>query len=378
MKNGQLDTGFCRDTNFQNRGIFGLKSAIILSVLLATTVANAEPRWPVAKANKWYAAQGWPVGANFIPSTAINQLEMWQAETFDPATIDRELEFASGIGMNTMRVFLHNLPWEQDAVGFKKRIEQYLGIADRHHIRTMFVFFDSCWNDNPKSGVQPVPKPGIHNSGWARSPGSKRLFDSSTWGVLEAYTTDILKTFGNDRRVLAWDLFNEPSNSDYKDASVPLLKSVFAWARKANPSQPLTAGIWNDHAMSNAIMLANSDVVTFHAYTPADKLDAKIKELAAKNRPLICTEYMARTQDSLFETSLPVFKRRRVGALNWGLVKGKTNTIFAWKTPMPDRNEPPVWFHDIFRPDGTPFSQKEIDFIKGITAPASATAAPVR
>ncbi|MDZ4694030.1 MAG: hypothetical protein SGI86_02715, partial [Deltaproteobacteria bacterium] len=168
----QLDTGFCRDTNFQNRGIFGLKSAIILSVLLATTVANAEPRWPVAKANKWYAAQGWPVGANFIPSTAINQLEMWQAETFDPTTIDRELEFARGIGMNTMRVFLHNLPWEQDAVGFKKRIEQYLGIADRHHIRTMFVFFDSCWNDNPKSGVQPVPKPGIHNSGWARSPGS--------------------------------------------------------------------------------------------------------------------------------------------------------------------------------------------------------------
>ncbi len=355
-----------------------LKPTLVLSILLAATVANAEPRWPVAKANKWYATQSWPMGANFIPSTAINQLEMWQADTFDPVTIDRELGFASGIGMNTMRVFLHNLPWEQDAIGFKKRIEEYLGIADRHHIRTMFVFFDSCWNDNPKSGVQPAPKPGVHNSGWVRSPGSKRLFDSATWGVLEVYTKDILKTFGNDRRILAWDLFNEPSNSDYKDASVPLLKAVFAWARKANPSQPLTAGIWQDHAMSNAVMLANSDIVTFHDYQSADKLEEQIKRLSAKKRPLICTEYMARTRQSLFETSLPVFKRYHVGAINWGLVKGKTNTIFAWDSPMPDRNEPPVWFHDIFRPDGTPFSQKEIDFIKGITTPVPAAAAQGR
>jgi hypothetical protein len=344
-----------------------LTLALVLFSLLHPNTAVAQPRWSVAKANKWYNAQGWPVGANFIPSTAINQLEMWQAETFDPATIDRELGFAQGIGMNTMRVFLHNLPWEQDAPGFKQRIEQYLSIADRHHIRTMFVFFDSCWNDNPKPGLQPLPKPGIHNSGWVRSPGSKRLFDSSGWSVLEAYTTDVLKTFGNDKRIIAWDLFNEPTNSDYMDASVPLLKAVFAWARKANPSQPLTAGLWNDHAMSNAVMLANSDVISFHAYSRADKLEAKIKQLALNKRPLICTEYMARPRASLFETSLPVFKQHHVGALNWGLVKGKTNTIFAWDAPMPDQNEPPVWFHDIFRPDGTPFRQTEIDFIKGMT-----------
>lgn len=40
----------------------------------------------------------WYFGANFIPSTAINQLEMWQKETFDPTTIDRELGFARKIG----------------------------------------------------------------------------------------------------------------------------------------------------------------------------------------------------------------------------------------------------------------------------------------
>ena len=341
--------------------------SILLGWILFPNATYAAPRWSVEKANQWYSRQRWLVGANFIPSTAINQLEMWQAETFDPPTIDRELGYAEKIGMNTMRVFLHNLPYEQDAAGYTQRIEQYLTIADRHHIKTIFVLFDSCWNDNPKSGKQPAPKPGIHNSGWVRAPGTQRLFDSRTWDGLEKYTTNILKTFGSDPRVLAWDLFNEPSNSGYLDAAVPFLRATFTWAQAANPQQPLTVGYWNDHPLSNLVISENSDVVTFHNYDTADKLEAQIRELQKMQRPLICTEYMARTRGSLFETSLPVFKKYRVGAINWGLVKGKTNTIFAWDKPMPDAAEPAVWFHDIFRPDGGVFSQKEVDFIKAIT-----------
>ncbi len=344
-----------------------MKKFAFVLVLLLSLVAQAEPRWSVAQANQWYGQQAWPVGSNFIPSTAINQLEMWQAETFDPQTIDRELGYAESIGMNSARVFLHNLPWEQDAAGFKQRIEQYLVIADHHHVKTMFVLFDSCWNDNPKLGRQPAPKPGVHNSGWVRAPGSTRLFDSRTWGGLEGYTKDILTTFGKDHRVLAWDLFNEPSNSGYLDAVLPLLKSVFVWAKQANPSQPLTVGWWHDHPLSNEFILNNSDVITFHSYDPADKLEAQIKDFQKLQRPLICTEYMARPRNSRFETCLPVFKKYRVGAINWGLVKGKTNTIFAWDTPLPNVVEPPVWFHDIFRPDGTPFSQTEVNFIKRLT-----------
>jgi hypothetical protein len=345
-----------------------MKSFAAVLILIASSAAAAQPRWSAEQANRWYDGQPWPVGCNFIASTAVNQLEMWQQDTFDPATINRELGFAQSIGMNTVRVFLHNIPWEQDASGFKRRIDSYLAIAAKHNIRTIFVLFDSCWNDNPHPGKQAAPRPGVHNSGWVRAPGTKRLFDSRTWGGLEGYTRDVLKSFGTDPRVLMWDLFNEPSNSGYMDAVVPLLKSVFAWAREANPMQPLTSGLWNDHQMSNEVMLANSDVVTFHDYDVADKLEAHIKTLQATGRPLICTEYMARTRNSLFQTCLPVFIRYRVGALNWGLVKGKTNTIFAWDTPMPDHDEPPVWFHDIFRPDGTPFSQKEVDFIKSITS----------
>jgi len=339
--------------------------AVVLSL---AALAAAEPRWSKERARTWYGQQPWLVGCNFIPSTAINQLEMWQADTFDAPTIDRELGLAESVGMNVVRVYLHNLAWEEDAAGFKQRIGRFLELADKHHIRVVLVLFDSCWNDHPKAGKQPAPKPGVHNSGWLRAPGSARLFDARTWGGLEGYTKDILGSFGRDPRVLAWDLFNEPSNSGYFDAAVPLLKAVFAWAREANPDQPLTSGLWNDHPMSNQVMLDNSDVVTFHDYDAPEKLEAHILKLQETGRPLICTEYMARTRGSLFETSLPIFKRHGVGALNWGLVKGKTNTIFAWDAPMPDQDEPPVWFHDLFRPDGTPFKASEVEFLRSITA----------
>jgi Cellulase (glycosyl hydrolase family 5) len=340
----------------------------LILALASAAWARAGPRWSKERAHEWSRAQPWLVGCNFIPSTAVNQLEMWQADTFDAPTIDRELGFAQSVGMNVVRVFLHNIAWEEDAAGLKDRIGRFLAVADKHHIRVIFVLFDSCWNDNPKAGPQARPKPGVHNSGWLRAPGTGRLFDSRTWSGLQGYTSDLVGAFGHDPRVLAWDLFNEPSNSGYMDAAVPLLKAVFEWARASNPDQPLTSGLWNDHTMSNDVMLDNSDVVTFHDYDPADELEAHIARLEKTGRPLICTEYMARTRGSLFETCLPVFKRHDVGALNWGLVKGKTNTIFAWDAPMPDKDEPPVWFHDVFRPDGSPFSAREVEFLKRITA----------
>jgi Cellulase (glycosyl hydrolase family 5) len=341
--------------------------ALILALGLCASL-HAEPRWPKARAREWSRGQPWLVGCNFIPSTAVNQLEMWQADTFDAPTIDRELGFAESVGMNVVRVFLHNIAWEEDAAGLKERMGRFLAATEKHHIRVIFVLFDSCWNDHPKAGRQPKPKPGVHNSGWIRAPGTARLFDSRTWGGLAGYTKDVVSTFGHDPRVLAWDLFNEPSNSGYMDAVVPLLRAVFAWAREVDPDQPLTSGLWNDHPMSNEVMLDNSDIVTFHDYDPPDRLEAHIERLEKTGRPLICTEYMARTRGSLLETSLPVFKRHEVGALNWGLVKGKTNTIFAWDAPMPDKDEPPVWFHDIFRPNGSPFKASEVEFLKKITA----------
>jgi len=341
--------------------------AVLLIVLALNTSAQKAPAgkiWTAAKANTWYAQHTWMSGADFIPSSAINQLEMWQADTFDPATIDRELGYAQGIGFNTMRVFLYSLAWKQDKAGFKKRVDQYLTIANKHGIKTMFVFFDDCWNADAKTGKQPAPKTGIHNSGWLQDPGN-RLNNTGETAMLQAYVTDVLTTFKHDKRILLWDLYNEPGNSNKKEASLNLLTKVFAWARAVNPDQPLSVGLWDwNFEKLNAYQALNSDVITYHDYTDEASHLKTIQLLKSHDRPMICTEYMARTRGSKFANIMPLLKKENVGALNWGFVMGKTNTIYAWDNPIPDGSEPKEWFHDIFRKDGTPYRVEEVELIK--------------
>jgi hypothetical protein len=346
------------------------KSLFAIGLLLTVSSAVIAQKkavsgvWSAAKANAWYAQHKWINGANFSPSTAINQLEMWQADTFDPETIDRELGYAEGIGFNAMRVFLHSVVWKEDAKGFKSRINKYLTIADKHHIQTIFVFFDDCWNPNAKPGKQADPKPGIHNSGWMQDPG-RPLTKPADFLALKAYVDDILTSFKHDKRILLWDLYNEPGNGDKNKIASRLLPQVFAWAHAVNPDQPVSSGMWNwDLIALNKVQLQNSDVITYHCYDSPELHERVVKLLKLNGRPLICTEYMARPRNSTFENTMPMLKKENVGAINWGFVSGKTNTIYAWDTPMPDGAEPKVWFHDIFRKDGKPFKQEEVDLIK--------------
>jgi hypothetical protein len=352
-----------------------MKMKAFLTVLLAATMANVafaqeNPReiWSKKQAAKWYKEHAWQRGSNFIPSYAINQLEMWQTETFDTAVINRELGFAAGIGMNSMRVFLHHAAWQQDPEGFKQRINTYLGISDKNGISTTFVLFDDCWNDTYTTGTQPAPKTGIHNSGWLQDPGIRRETSPALTDTLERYVKDVLTSFGNDKRILLWDLYNEPGNSKYGNKSMDLLQKVFLWARQVPVSQPVSAGVWSkDLTDLNVYQLNNSDVITYHSYADEKEHQQTIDSLRKYGRPLICTEYMARTRGSHFQNIMPLLKTEKVAAYNWGLVSGKTNTIYAWDTPMKDGAEPAVWFHDIFRQDGTPYSTEEVTLIKTLT-----------
>ncbi|HEX2608803.1 MAG TPA: 1,4-beta-xylanase [Flavisolibacter sp.] len=343
----------------------GLQAGAQMKPTTPATPSKPGTVWTAEKANAWYASHKWITGANFLPSTAINQLEMWQAETFDPATIDRELGWAEQIGFNTLRVFLHSVAWKQDKEGFKKRMDQFLTMADKHKIQPMFVFFDDCWNKVPQAGKQPEPKPGIHNSGWVQDPGQPASNDSTNFPQLELYVKDVLTTFAKDKRILLWDLYNEPGNSGKRDSSLPLLKNVFEWARAVNPDQPISAGLWAwDYEKLNAFQLMNSDVITYHDYEEPQWHQRVIELLKAHGKPLICTEYMARTRNSRFSNILPLLKRQNVGAINWGFVSGKSNTIYAWDTPIPDASQPVEWFHDIFFKDGTPYRADEVNLIK--------------
>ena len=362
-----------------------LAFVVVAPILVAQTSKDTNGRWSVQQANDWYAKQPWLVGANFIPSDAVNELEMFQAATFNPALIDKELGMAEDIGMNTMRVFLQDQLWQQDSAGFTKRLDTFLGIAAKHHVRPLLVLFDSCWETNPHLGPQHPPIPGVHNSGWVQSPGKQRLMDKSVEPQLEAYVKGVVGVFAKDERVLGWDVWNEPENrggdakrdEPAKVARVnELLPKAFAWARSVHPVQPLTSGVWDgnwsDPAKENAttkIQLAESDVITFHNYDWPERFEARILELKPLGRPIICTEYMARGNGSTFDGSLPVAKKYNVGAINWGLVAGKTQTYYpwdSWERPYV-LIQPAIWFHEVFRQDDTPYRQREVDLIRELT-----------
>ncbi len=368
--------------------------AVILLLCHAAVAAPSE-KWTTQQANEWYRQQPLLVGSNYNPATAINELEMWQMETFDPQRIDLELGWAESLGMNTMRVYLHDLAWKQDPEGFKQRINQFLDICAKHNIKPMFVLFDSCWDPYPAVGRQPQPRPGIHNSGWVQSPGAIALTDQTQYPRLEAYVKGVVGAFREDKRILAWDVWNEPDNTNNSSygASEPknkvelvlaLLPQAFAWTRAAKPTQPLTSGVWKgDYSTDEKldamqrIQLGESDIISFHNYDAPESFERSIKWLQRYNRPILCTEYMARGNKSTFQGSLPIARKYKVAAINWGLVAGKTQTFLpwdSWRNPYVGR-EPVIWFHEVFRIDGTPIYAEETELIKQITGKVKAKAA---
>ena len=357
-------------------------------------------RWSEERAWQWHNENGWMVGTNFNPSTSINQLEFWQEDTYDPETIERELEWSAELGMNMHRVYLHNLLWDQDSIGFLERVDNYLNISESKNIKTLFVLLDDVWHPVPKLGKQPEPIPFVHNSGWVQAPGSEILGDSSRHDELKNYVKGVISHFADDKRVVGWDLYNEPDNVASSDPenlvnninfrglnrgpevkekhiySLSLLKKIFMWAREVNPSQPLTVGLWKDSETWNDIdnlsaidrfAISNSDVISFHAYGDLEETRKKIEDLEQFNRPLLCTEYLARGEQNTFQIMLPLFKEKEIAAVNWGFVSGKTNTAYPWSSWQVEFDSlPKIWHHDIYLPDKTPYDEQEIAFLKNI------------
>jgi len=367
-------------------------------------------RWSADRANAWYAELPWLVGCNYYPATAINQIDMWQASTFDPVTIDKELALAASIGMNTLRVYLHDLVWADDEQGLYDRMDSFLEICGGHGIRPFFVFFDDCHFPYPKLGVQPLPVHSVHNSGWVNSPARElalRFADGEEtpeeFAWLKGYVKKTMQRFKDDDRVLMWELYNEPGRGTGSltgplekgrrmigDRSNRLLHQSWIWAREAQASQPVSATSAGSVGEGNiAISRENSDVHSIHNYEGAKALEEMITDYKQDGRPVFMTEWLARTNGSTVQDCLPVLKAENVAAIHWGFISGKTGTVWPWSSrlespgkvvdvdarrasgdvvrpgePFP---EPEVWFHDLFRIDGTPFDQEEIDLFRELT-----------
>lgn len=356
-------------------------------ILAAMLVCNAtEAKRPAAHATRgqwtreqawsWMKSNDWPVGCNYVPSYAINQYEFWQPETFDPQLIDKELGMAEELGFNTVRIYLHEGLWYADKKGFKKRIDRFLEIADSHGIRSIVTFFTNGGNHDRTFtlGPQPGAVPGVHSSNWIPSPGKAVIDDPTKWPALKQYVQDILRTYGDDRRILYWNLCNEPENFKAGCDVKEFMPVVYEWAWEVRPSQPLSSPVWQRpgiHGSSTkldllAFVCTHSDIVTFHCYSQPKEVQTMIAMLKRFGRPMICQEYLARNYGNTFETVLPMLKQNGIGAINWGLVNGKCQFHIPWGHKSGDP-EPEVWFHDIFCADGTPYSQAEIDFLQTVT-----------
>lgn len=326
---------------------------------------EAADRWTPEQAAAWYAKQPWPCGFNYIPANAISYTEMWMPDSFDAALIDRELALAQDVGFNCLRVVLPFVVWEHDPAAFKKRLAEFLRVCDRRGLKVMFTLFDDCafGNDprlvNPWYGKQPEVLPGWYANGWTPSPGHAMVRDPKTWPRLEQYVRDVIAAFKDDPRVWVWDLYNEPTNGGLGHASLPLVRQVFAWARAVGPSQPLTVGQWNGDAALNAIIHANSDIVTFHEYGGAGAVSARITELKKHGRPIINTEWLNRNTGSIVKTCLPVFRKENAGCMHWGLVNGKTQTHLGWGA-RPGMAPPKQWQHDLYHGDHRPYDNEEL------------------
>ena len=351
--------------------------------------AGGEPaRWSRPVADAWAKQSGWLVGCNYIPSTAENDLEMWQADTFDPVTIDRELGWAQGLGFNCIRVFLHDLLWQQDSSGFLERLDRFMVIAEKHHLKVVLVIFDSCWDPDPRLGPQPPPRPFVHNSRWVQCPGREYLAHPERLDELKPYVQGVIGHFRDDERIAFWDVYNEPNNlnvisygweepTNKLESVALLLKKAFDWARELRPEQPLTSGVWDDWSSPASpaaakiirMQLNESDIITFHAYGRVKDFERIIQKLRRYGRPLVCTEYTARMTGT-FNPMLGYFREQNVGALDWGFVSGKTQTIYPWDSWQKTYTNQPLGFFDLFHQDGTPYRPEEVEYIRSITRAA--------
>ena len=332
--------------------------------------------WTAEQAREWYAAQPWPCGFNYVPANAISYTEMFMDYAFNTEIITKELALAKDVGFNCVRFVLPFIVWEKEPETFKTRLDTLLTICHKYSLKAMPCLFDDCcFGDqaNPLFGKQPDVIPGWYGNGWTPSPGHDIVRDSTQLPRLESYVKDIISSYKDDPRVWVWDLYNEPTNgvgigrynSRLGDASLPLLESVFRWARKVNPSQPLTVGKWDwdNKCKLDEITLSYSDIITFHSYSKAEELGAQIKSLTEYNRPIICTEWMNRCIGSTVYDCLPVLNEKNVGAMHWGLVNGKTQTHLSWGS-LPGQPVGDVWQHDLFIGNHSPYDAGEIALFK--------------
>lgn len=307
---------------------------------------NTAGSFPVHK--DW----SWVQGCVFVPTNCVNEAQQW--DEYDPAINDRELHYASVYGINTVRVYLHYFIYLKDKTKLLANIEDFLTRADKHGIKTEFVFFDDCWHepstDILKSDYQyPAPMPGVHNSRWLLSPGHTVLQHYEEHQErLKSYVQDIVNAHKDDGRILFWETYNEPKQGPGVHR---LMKDSIEWIHETGTTIPVTAT-----GVPTFTGDPFSDFRSWHMY---EKYDIPGDKYALN------TECMNRQMQSV--PGVVEHFKGKTGFIMWELGIGRDNCRYAWKDKpeSPAKSEPKTPFHGLVYPDGHPWAIEDIQALMG-------------
>ena len=348
-------------------------------------------RWREKQAWEWYNSRPWIRGCNYMSASCANRIDQWQGLHFDEylEETEKELSLMRDLGFNSVRLILEYVVWEKEHDEFLKRFERYIALLDKYGISCTIVLANDCMP--PKTELWKMPDVGEQHYDWGYHGGRKHsqhgrhncpaphyYFDDEA--LCEKYfemVKEIVTIYKDDPRILMWDLFNEPGNSNREGITMPYLVRMFETVRKINPSQPLTVAAWwfdpKDFHTSelNQYALENSDIITYHNYSTYEEHIRVIKHLKSYNRPIINTEWLARCTGNTVFDNFPLFYLENIGCYNWGFVAGKYQTYEPyeghWQWYNDDKNAPidfTKWFHDLYRPSHKPYDPKETELIR--------------
>ena len=376
----------------------GFAILVAVAMLAMPLFAERQGPWTKERAWEWYRAQPWIRGCNYMPASCANRVDQWQElgceERF--AEMDRELAVAESIGFNTLRILVELQGfgvWLEEHDGFMDRFERALQIMASHKMRAIVVLGNDCMR--PKS-IWQLPKPGPQTYDIGYHGGRKQSQHGSFPGEIGHSQVDdpelkpkffrmceeLLTKYRDDDRILFWNLWNEPGAANRGEVSVQPMKELFELAWRIDPKQPLAADLWagdygtNEKAKNQAQVWAGrlSDIVSYHCYGDYERQVRVIRLLRKRYaRPMVNTEWLARTINNDVFTSYPLFYIEGIGCTCWGFVAGKYQTYEPWEymwkevekgTERSKSYDMTKWFHDLYRPSLRPYDPKEIDLIK--------------
>ena len=326
-------------------------------------------------------------------SDCANRIDQWQEYEFEKklATAEKEFALMETIGYNSIRVIIEFEVWDQQHDGFMKRLDQYLDAAARHGITAMIVLSNECSVRTPEY-IPPTFGEQFWELGYHGGKNFKTWYQhgsDSRYSLLDdpeiapryyEMVKELITTYKNDKRVLVWNLMNEPGNGR-GNKSLVHLKKMFEIGREIAPIQPLTADVWRGMKNNKAtteieqFALEQSDVISYHSYASYMDNVIIIQQLKTYNRPIFNTEWLSRPSGNTVQLMLPLFFLENIGCYQWGFVAGKYQTFEpsqgVWNAYEKHGYEGvkhldfTKWQHDLYRPGGRfPYDPEEIEIIK--------------